>query len=189
MARDFEFSTNDASPYDARNAIADIYLLRQTTRRGRCVDRAIRSFRSIPLTHLIGNSCRKLSNPRVCGKRRKRLLQRGFSRSRADKQHPETLGRRGRRSVTGETRDHPLLRSRASRSPLLSLSPPSTLSLTSLDYLSPHPSLHVCSYLFLSFVPSATPLASIYRLFFPIIFFVPIYLTPCVMYLRSSFIP
>lgn len=46
--------------------------------------------------------------------------------------------------MTGETRDHPLLRSRASRSPLLSLfHPPSTLSLTSLGHPSPRPSAYV----------------------------------------------
>lgn len=97
------------------------------------------TFRSIFLTHLIGGNYSELSNPRVHGKRRKRLLRWDFSRSRADKWHPETLGRRGRRSVTGETRDHPLLLCpRASRSPLLFLfHPQHTLS---LGYPSPQPS-------------------------------------------------
>lgn len=64
----------------------------------------------LSLTHLIGSRViKKFESSRetsaVC---QEWLLRRGLSRSRADKCHPETLGRRGRRSVTGETHDHPL---------------------------------------------------------------------------------
>lgn len=67
----------------------------------------------------------------------------------------------------------------------LSLSPPGTLSLASLGHpLLPTP-LHVRVRLFLSFVPSVTPPASISRLFFLVVLLVSIYLTPCVMYILA----
>lgn len=177
------------------NAIADMSLATADTlllphRAMNLWSVAIRSSRSSSLTHLIGGNYPELSTlPRVCGKRRKWLLRRGFSRSRADKWHPETLGRRGRRSVTGETRDHPLLRPRASRSPLLSLFHPPAPSLSRHSATPLLIPLHMCSRLFLPYVPSVTPPASISRLFFPIVFFVSIYHTSCVMYPRPFFIP